>query len=175
MTSNYLSRLYGQTVCPRGKICKSRRYLPRRASNRAVLASPPPPGRRRDVVRENGFRDLFALRVRRRVRRAETRRELPRPILFVFFRALLEEMGLSGVIQLASFHPLYQFAGEPPDSLGHFTNRAPYPLIHFLREDMVTQALETYPNPERIPERNIDTLTCMGRGEVERLMQALDD
>ncbi len=89
--------------------------------------------------------------------------------------ALLEEMGLSGVIQLASFHPLYQFAGEPPDSLGHFTNRAPYPLIHFLREDMVTQVLETYPNPERIPERNIDTLTRMGRGEVERLMQALDD
>ena len=89
--------------------------------------------------------------------------------------ALLAEMGLSGVIQLASFHPCYQFEGESPDSLGNFTNRAPYPLIHFLREDMVTTELETYANPERIPERNIETLTRMGRGEIERLMQTLDD
>ena len=87
---------------------------------------------------------------------------------------LLEEMGLDGEIQLASFHPDYRFEGEPIDAVSHFTNRAPYPLIHLLRENMVTTALETYPNPERIPERNIQTLERLGLAGIKRLLNSID-
>ena len=86
---------------------------------------------------------------------------------------VLKEMGLDGKIQLASFHPDYRFEGEPVDAVGHFTNRAPYPLIHLLRETMVTNALDTYPNPERIPERNIHTLERLGLAGIERLLNSL--
>ena len=60
------------------------------------------------------------------------------------------------------------------DAVSHFTNRAPYPLIHLLRETMVTTALETYLNPERIPERNIQTLERMGLAGIERLLRSLE-
>jgi hypothetical protein len=87
---------------------------------------------------------------------------------------VLEEMGLAGEIQLASFHPDYRFEGEPVDAVSHFTNRAPYPLIHLLRETMVSTVLENYPNPERIPERNIQTLERLGLASIERLLHSLD-
>jgi len=87
---------------------------------------------------------------------------------------LLEETDLLGVLQLASFHPDYQFAGEPIEAASHFTNRAPFPMIHVLREDMVTRALETYPNPEQIPERNIQKLEDLGRERLQQMLTALD-
>jgi hypothetical protein len=87
---------------------------------------------------------------------------------------LLEEMDLLGVLQLASFHPDYQFAGEPIAAASHFTNRAPFPMIHVLREDMVTRALETYPNPEQIPERNSQKLEDLGRERLQQMLTALD-
>jgi len=87
---------------------------------------------------------------------------------------LLDEMDLAGVLQLASFHPDYQFAGEPIEAASHFTNRAPFPMIHLLREDMVTRALETYPNPEQIPERNIQKLEDLGRKRLQQMLTALD-
>ena len=87
---------------------------------------------------------------------------------------LIEEMDLLGVLQLASFHPDYQFAGEPIEAASHFTNRAPFPMIHLLREDMVTRALETYPNPEQIPERNIQKLEDLGRERLQQMLTALD-
>ena len=87
---------------------------------------------------------------------------------------LIEEMGLLGVLQLASFHPDYQFAGEPIESASHFTNRAPFPMIHLLREDIVTRALETYPNPEQIPERNIQKLEDLGLERLQQMLTALD-
>ena len=87
---------------------------------------------------------------------------------------LLEEMDLLGVLQLASFHPEYQFAGEPIDAASHFTNRAPFPMIHLLREDMVTRALETYLNPEQIPERNIQRLEGLGRERLQQMLTELD-
>ena len=89
-------------------------------------------------------------------------------------QTVLEEMGLAGEIQIASFHPDYRFEGEPVDAVSHFTNRSPYPLIHLLRETMVTSALESYPNPERIPERNIQTLERLGLAHIERLLHSLD-
>ena len=87
---------------------------------------------------------------------------------------LLEETDLLGVLQLASFHPDYQFAGEPIEAASHFTNRAPFPMIHVLREDMVTRALETYPNPEQIPERNSQKLEDLGRERLQQMLTALD-
>ncbi len=87
--------------------------------------------------------------------------------------SLLEEVGLSGVIQLASFHPDYQFEGEPLESAGHYTNRAPFPLIHFLREEMVTRALDQFPDPEQIPQRNIQTLEAMGVAAIEQMLKDL--
>ncbi len=86
---------------------------------------------------------------------------------------LLLEAGLEGVVQLASFHPQYRFAGEAPDAASHYSNRAPYPLIHLLREDMLSRALEEFANPERIPDRNIETLNAIGAEELERRWQEL--
>ena len=87
--------------------------------------------------------------------------------------SLLEKVGLNGVIQLASFHPDYQFEGEPMESAGHYTNRAPFPLIHFLREEMVTRALDQFPNPEQIPQHNIQTLAAMGIAQIEQMLKDL--
>ena len=87
--------------------------------------------------------------------------------------ALIEELGLDGTIQLASFHPEYLFDGESEDSASHFSNRSPYPVIHFLREDMLSNALDEFPNPEQIPLRNISTLEKIGRAEIELRWQKL--
>ena len=76
--------------------------------------------------------------------------------------ALVEALGLEGVLQVASFHPQYQFAGSAPDDVGNFTNRSPYPTLHLLREDSVTRAVEAFPDPEAIVERNIATLQQLG-------------
>lgn len=86
---------------------------------------------------------------------------------------LLEEAGLDGVVQLASFHPHYQFAGEHAMAASHYSNRSPYPLIHFLREDMLTRALMEAADPDAIPARNIATLEALGRDELERRWRAL--
>ncbi|WP_241967981.1 DUF1415 domain-containing protein [Pseudidiomarina marina] len=69
---------------------------------------------------------------------------------------LLELEGYDGVYQLATFHPEYQFADSDADDAANYTNRAPYPMLHVLREDSVANALASYTKPERIPERNID-------------------
>lgn len=69
--------------------------------------------------------------------------------------ALLAKQGYEGVYQLASFHPDYCFADASPDDPSNYTNRSPYPMVHILREASVETALETFPNPADIPERNI--------------------
>ena len=84
-------------------------------------------------------------------------------------QSLLEEAGLEGLVQLASFHPDYRFAGEDPEALSHFTNRSPRPTLHLLREAMLTRVLADYPDPEDIPRRNIMRLEAIGRDEVQRL------
>lgn len=86
---------------------------------------------------------------------------------------LLIESGLEGLVQLASFHPHYCFAGEAPDAASHYSNRAPYPLIHLLREDMLSRVLEEFADADQIPDRNIETLTAIGVEELERRWQAL--
>jgi len=76
--------------------------------------------------------------------------------------ALVAELGLEGVIQVASFHPQYQFAGTRADDIENFTNRSPYPTLHLLREDSVTRAVAAFPDPDAIVDRNIETLRRLG-------------
>ena len=76
--------------------------------------------------------------------------------------ALLESQGLEGELQVADFHPDYQFAGEAPHAMGHFTNRAPYPTLHLLRESSMDEAVAAYPDAALIFERNIATLETLG-------------
>lgn len=87
---------------------------------------------------------------------------------------LLYECGLEGSVQIASFHPDYQFDGAEPDDVTNFTNRAPYPMLHFLREDAVLAALQRYPAPEQIPLRNVDRLQGMGIDAVKALLQDIE-
>jgi len=71
---------------------------------------------------------------------------------------VLKDLGLRGDIQVASFHPRYQFAETTPDDVTNRTNRSPYPTLHLLREASVERALEGYPDADGIPERNIETM-----------------
>lgn len=75
---------------------------------------------------------------------------------------LLFEAKLEGILQLASFHPDYVFADAPKQCSSHYTNRAPYPIIHILREDSITEALVNVASPEAIPERNIEHAKQLG-------------
>jgi hypothetical protein len=74
----------------------------------------------------------------------------------------VEDMGLEGVLQVASFHPQYQFEGTEPDDVSNASNRSPYPTLHLLREDSVDRAVDAFPEAERIYEANIETLQRLG-------------
>lgn len=76
--------------------------------------------------------------------------------------AAIDELGLTGVLQVASFHPEYQFAGTEADDVTNNTNRSPYPTLHLLREDSVDRAVEVFPEAERIYATNIATLERLG-------------
>ncbi len=69
---------------------------------------------------------------------------------------LLIEKGYEGVYQVASFHPLYQFANSPENDAANYTNRSIYPMLHLLREESIDKALEQYKNPGNIPDTNIN-------------------
>ena len=75
---------------------------------------------------------------------------------------VVDEHGLEGVVQLASFHPKFQFDGTEPDDIGNYTNRAPFAMLHLLREDSVERAVEAFPEADAIFERNIQTLQKLG-------------
>ena len=89
--------------------------------------------------------------------------------LLDWFQQLLEQAELTEHVQLASFHPQYQFDGVAPDDLSHFTNRSPYPTIHLLRQDQMTKVLAHVSDPEKIYLDNIETLNKLGRRQVEAL------
>jgi hypothetical protein len=78
-----------------------------------------------------------------------------------------------GVYQVASFHPNYQFAGTEPDDRENLTNRAPAPIFHLLREASLEAALNRYPNPDRIPEKNIECMEAMAEETVKKLFYYL--
>lgn len=76
--------------------------------------------------------------------------------------ATVIELGLEGTLQVASFHPQYQFAGTLADDISNYTNRSPYPILHLLREESISNAVDTYPNAEGIPDKNIETMNKLG-------------
>ena len=83
--------------------------------------------------------------------------------------AALEQLELEGVLQIAPFHPQFQFEGTEPDDVGNFSNRAPFPTLHLLREDSIDRAVEAFPEAEAIFESNIETLHALGAEGWHRL------
>lgn len=84
--------------------------------------------------------------------------------------AVLRDLSLEGVLQIASFHPQYQFAGNGPDDIENYTNRSPYPMLQLLRESSVERAVASYPEEtSRIFEKNIETLRRLGLEGWKRL------
>ncbi len=75
---------------------------------------------------------------------------------------VLRKLGLEGEFQIASFHPRFQFAGTDPDDITNYTNRAPYPTLHLLREASIAKAVAAFPDAESIFEKNMQTLEQLG-------------
>jgi uncharacterized protein len=76
--------------------------------------------------------------------------------------ALVDELKLDGILQIADFHPNYQFDGSGPEDIANYSNRSPYPTLHILREDSITRAVEAMPDTAAIFEGNLDTLERLG-------------
>ena len=87
--------------------------------------------------------------------------------------ALLEEFEWTGEVQVASFHPDYQFAGTLPTEAGNYTNRSPLPILHLLREASVEAAVDSHPDPDGIPEANVAKLEAMTLAERRALFSFL--
>lgn len=92
---------------------------------------------------------------------------------FHFFQteveALLDRLDLHGELQVASFHPLFEFAGCAADDIGNYTNRAPWPTLHLLREASIDRAVAAFPDAAAIYERNIETLERLGHAGWQAL------
>jgi hypothetical protein len=86
--------------------------------------------------------------------------------------ALLQAQQLEGVYQIASFHPHYQFAHTHPDDAENYSNRAPYPLLHILREDTVANAIDSYPEIDESPANNIARLNQIGSSVLKSMWLA---
>jgi len=86
--------------------------------------------------------------------------------------AILHDKGLEGEIQVATFHPKYRFAGTGLKAAENFTNRSPYPMLHFLREESIAKAVETYPNIHDIPAKNIATMNAIGFEQAKATLKA---
>jgi hypothetical protein len=84
----------------------------------------------------------------------------------------LEELQLDGILQIASFHPDYQFDGTEFDDVGNFSNRSPYPTLHLIREESIEQAVAAFPDAADIYERNIETLDKLGVAGWKKLFEA---
>jgi len=79
-----------------------------------------------------------------------------------FADRMLKDLRLEGTLQIASFHPHYQFEGSEPDDIENYTNRSPYPILHLLREASIERAVEAFPDAAEIYERNQQTLRQLG-------------
>jgi len=83
----------------------------------------------------------------------------------------IDDLQLNGFVQIASFHPRYQFAGAEPDDLENYTNRSPFPMLHLLREESVTAVADRPDELLEIPRRNIETLTRVGRTKILAMLE----
>jgi hypothetical protein len=84
---------------------------------------------------------------------------------------IIVEQDLEGEVQVASFHPDYQFAGTQKDDLENYTNRSPFPMLHLIREESLEEALEHYENPEQIPANNIKKMNELGLEKILKLLE----
>jgi uncharacterized protein len=84
----------------------------------------------------------------------------------------IRNLGQEGSLQIASFHPAYEFAGSTCDDIANFTNRSPYPMLHLLREASIDRAVAAFPDAATIYERNIETLRRLGHEGWRRLWTA---
>ena len=89
--------------------------------------------------------------------------------------AVVAELGLTGVLQVASFHPRYQFSGTGEDDIENYTNRSPYPMLHLLRESSIERAVAAMSDPAEIYERNIETMRRLGHAGWRRLWPGDDN
>jgi hypothetical protein len=87
-------------------------------------------------------------------------------------QAFLKKQNYEGIYQIASFHPGYLFAGSTEDDPANYTNRSPYPMLHLLREESVTRAIDSFPAVEKIPEQNIDYARKKGLLYLQSLREA---
>ncbi len=87
---------------------------------------------------------------------------------------LLMSYQWEGIFQIASFHPDYQFAGTDKQAKSNLTNRAPYPILHLLRENSVSDAISRLSHPKEIYQRNIQTMNALSDSEIYRLFPHLD-
>ena len=85
--------------------------------------------------------------------------------------AAVDALGLEGEIQVASFHPDYRFAGTSAADPANCTNRSPYPMLHLLREESVERAVEAFPDPDAIVDRNIETMERLGVDGYLKLLE----
>jgi len=83
--------------------------------------------------------------------------------------AAVRTLDLEGVLQVASFHPQYQFAGTAPDAIDNYTNRSPYPMLHLLREASIDRAVAAFPDAAAIFEANVETLRRLGHDGWRKL------
>lgn len=87
---------------------------------------------------------------------------------------LVVQLGKSGIYQIASFHPDYCFYGTEPEDAENLTNRSPYPIFHLIREESMEKVLKHYPDPEAIPERNIDCVENLTPEQIQQLFPYLE-
>lgn len=86
---------------------------------------------------------------------------------------LIASLKLTGIIQIATFHPDYQFADLDKEDVRNYTNRSPYPLFHLIREDSIEQARASYADIDKIPEKNMDKLETMGLENIKLELKKL--
>jgi hypothetical protein len=88
---------------------------------------------------------------------------------------LARDLGLRDTIQIASFHPEYQFAGTDADAVENYTNRSPYPMLHLLREESISEVASDPNELLEIPRRNIETLRKLGKKAILEKLKAIED
>lgn len=79
--------------------------------------------------------------------------------------------GFEGVFQIASFHPEYVFGDADEHDAANYTNRSPYPMLHLIREESLSKAIAFHPDPDGIPQRNIDFAQAKGIDFMKQLLQ----
>jgi hypothetical protein len=85
---------------------------------------------------------------------------------------LLKNHHLEGILQIASFHPDYQFAGTGANDAENYTNRSPYPMLHLIREESLERAIADFTDVGQIPARNIALMNSLGGDRLKALVQA---